>query len=146
MLRMAIVVLTSVMGAAGCSSMPADMRGPDGALAPCSAKRCVSSEESNPDYRIDPFYYTAMTPTAAQQALSTLVEKMEGAEVVEDQPGYLHAVFTSSLMRYRDDLELVFTTPNIVQVRSSSRIGYYDFKVNRNRIETLRESFARIQP
>lgn len=146
MLKTAIVVLTSALALAGCSSMPADMRTPEGALAPCGGPHCVSSQETVEKYRIAPLYYTAMTPAAAQQALANLIEGMEGAEVVENQPGYLHAVFTSSLMRYRDDLELVFTTPNAVQVRSSSRIGYYDFKVNRNRVEQLRAEFARIQP
>ena len=45
-------------------------------------------------------------------------------------------------MRYRDDVELLYTPDkNRVDVRSASKIGYYDFGVNRERIEALRLRF-----
>lgn len=145
MLKTAIVVLTSALALAGCSTMPADMRNPDGGLRACDeGPNCVSSESEAPGRRIAPLYYTAMTPAAAQQALANLIDRMEGAEVVENQPGYLHATFDKLLGS--DDLELVFTTPGVVRVRSSSRVGYFDFNANRNRVEQLRADFARIQP
>ena len=40
---------------------------------------------------------------------------------------------------YTDDLELLWLPEHKrVEVRSSSRIGYYDFGVNRERVEALR--------
>lgn len=54
---------------------------------------------------------------------------------------YIHAEFTSSIFRFVDDVEFYFeTAEKIVQVRSASRKGYYDWGVNRRRIEKIRKS------
>jgi uncharacterized protein (DUF1499 family) len=56
---------------------------------------------------------------------------------------YLHAVYTSFLMRYRDDVEfLLLREENEIAVRSASRVGHGDMGVNRKRIEALREVLA----
>ena len=42
-------------------------------------------------------------------------------------------------MRFVDDVEFVVdASQGLIQVRSASRLGYKDFDVNRNRIETVR--------
>ena len=47
-------------------------------------------------------------------------------------------------MRFKDDLEFVLLPgASSIEVRSSARIGYYDMKVNRNRVEAIRKLFAR---
>lgn len=52
---------------------------------------------------------------------------------------YLHAECRSALFGFVDDLELQLRTGDrLVAVRSASRLGYYDFGVNRRRIEHLR--------
>ena len=46
-------------------------------------------------------------------------------------------------MGFTDDVELWFCDqPGIVQLRSASRAGYYDFGVNRERVEQLREALT----
>lgn len=46
-------------------------------------------------------------------------------------------------MRYVDDVEfLLDPARSRIDVRSSSRIGYYDFQINRERIEDIRRRFA----
>ena len=55
----------------------------------------------------------------------------------------MHATYTSAIMGYTDDVELWFCNePGKVEVRSSSRVGYYDFNVNRERVERLRQALA----
>jgi uncharacterized protein (DUF1499 family) len=40
-----------------------------------------------------------------------------------------------------DDLEFYFNPPEMIQVRSASRTGYFDFGVNRQRMDTIRSQF-----
>ena len=59
------------------------------------------------------------------------------------EAGYIHAEVTSAIMRYDDDVEFLFVTDQRIDVRSSSRIGYYDFGVNRERVDALRAGFEK---
>jgi uncharacterized protein (DUF1499 family) len=56
---------------------------------------------------------------------------------------YVHAKFTSRLFRFVDDVEFCIDDDlRIIHVRSSSRVGYFDFGVNRRRIERIRAKLA----
>lgn len=148
MYRMAIGVLTSAgLLLGGCSSMgTAQLRSPDGRLAPCAdAPHCVSSQDAIPARRIEAIAY-AGTREGAQQLLSHILKEMEGARIVSDVPGYIHATFTSKLFGFVDDLELQFPSQKWVDVRSSSRTGYYDLDANRSRVEAIRKAFNDRQP
>ncbi len=145
-----VAVGAAVLAAAGlsaCGSMgSAQLRSPDGQLAPCSAKRCVSSRATDSEYFIEPLRYPG-TREAAHAALLRILATMPGASVETQTEDYVHATFTTRLMRYVDDLELEFPEgERVVHVRSSSRIGYYDFDANRERVETLRARFDALQP
>jgi Uncharacterized protein conserved in bacteria len=71
-----------------------------------------------------------------------VLKAMDGASLVEVQPDYIHATFTSTIMRFVDDVEFQFPAgTHQIQVRSASRIGYYDFGVNRARVEKIRKAF-----
>ena len=51
--------------------------------------------------------------------------------------------FTSSLMKYVDDVEIYFTgADGLAHVRSASRLGYSDMGANRKRIEMIRGKLA----
>ena len=68
-----------------------------------------------------------------------MVDELDKTEIVDKQAEYFYAVKISRWVRYKDDLEfLLDEANNVIQVRSASRVGYYDFKVNRDRIELLR--------
>ena len=71
--------------------------------------------------------------------LRAIVAAMPGAEVVEARDDYLYARFESRWLRFVDDTEFwVDPTEQVVQVRSSSRVGRGDLGVNRQRIEAIR--------
>ena len=112
-------------------------------FAPCpSAPHCVSSLEVGSKH-IAPI---AVTSSQQWQLLQETLLAMPRTAVVERQNNYLHAVTRSAIMRYRDDIELRYIpSQNRVDVRSSSYIGYYDFEVNRERIETLRSQFNAVK-
>ncbi|MDI9554865.1 MAG: DUF1499 domain-containing protein, partial [Pseudomonadota bacterium] len=45
--------------------------------------------------------------------------------------------------RFVDDVEFLFDdAAKLIHVRSASRVGVYDFEVNRNRVEDIRRRFA----
>lgn len=68
-------------------------------------------------------------------------------QIVEEKPGYLHAVFTSLIFRFRDDVEiLVDDSAKVLQIRSASRVGHSDLGVNRKRVERLRDRFSASVP
>jgi len=58
---------------------------------------------------------------------------------------YLHAVFTTRTMRYRDDVEFnARPDRNEIAVRSASRVGYGDLGANRKRVEWIRAELAKL--
>ena len=69
-----------------------------------------------------------------------------GGKIEADQDGYLWAVFTSRIFRFKDDLECRLAAPeNLIHVRSASRLGYSDLGVNRKRVEALHKNFEQRQ-
>lgn len=113
-------------------------------FAPCSsAPHCVSSQAPENDTRhyIVPFTFES-APVDAIAALKKVVGAMPRARLVTETAGYLHYEFTSRLFGFVDDVEFhVDEARRLVDVRSSSRIGYWDGGVNRRRVEEIRAVF-----
>ena len=64
------------------------------------------------------------------------------ATLAEAREDYLRAHCRSRL-GFIDDLECwLFEDEGVIHVRSASRVGYYDFGVNRRRVEALRRSLG----
>lgn len=118
----------------------------DGELAPCERPRCVSSLAPDEAHKVAPIQYEG-TRESARLALLRIVTAMPGARIVLQTEDYVHVEFTSSVMRTRDDLELQFPRRGqLVHLRSASRVGYYDFDTNRERVEAIRAEFEAMQP
>ncbi|MGQ0619627.1 MAG: DUF1499 domain-containing protein [Panacagrimonas sp.] len=100
---------------------------------------CVSSVATDDQHRVAALGYTA-DPSTAFSMLREVVERM-GGQIQDEATDYLHAVFVSPKMRYRDDLEMLVLPGGKIEVRSASRFGYEDFGVNRDRVEDLRRAF-----
>jgi len=137
-------ILLLLMNAVACGGrMPTELGPIDGSLRPCpGSPNCVSSFASDPTHRIAPLRIVGPS-AAAWQGLVTLLEEGPRIEIVSEQGSYLHAVFTSRIMRYRDDVEfLLMPTRDEIAVRSASRVGYGDMGANRARIEGIRSRLA----
>lgn len=116
----------------------------EGRLAACPASpNCVSSQADPADgkHYVEPFPVPEDVSDPIGK-LAAIVEDRAGARIVTRDAHYLHAEFTTPLMRFVDDVEL-YAPPGeaIVHVRSASRIGYSDLGANRKRIEDLRAEF-----
>jgi len=125
---------------AGCTgTRPVNLGVHNGKLAPCPASpNCVSSQGSDREHSIEPLRYTG-SPGEAMDRLKKIVISMKRSRIITETGSYIHAEFTSALFRFVDDVEFFLDErAAVIQVRSSSRIGYSDLGVNRKRIEDIR--------
>lgn len=129
-----------------CSGSPPDNLGVrEGRLSPCPpSPNCVSSQDPDEAHRIAPLPLAGSAEQTRTRLLEVLASEPR-VEVVEQQGNYLHAQFTSQVLRFVDDVEFLIGTQG-VDVRSASRLGYADFGVNRARIERLRQRLSETKP
>jgi uncharacterized protein (DUF1499 family) len=116
-----------------------------GRLADCpDSPNCVCSDAADPEHRIDAFPL-AIPPVEAWHAIRVAVTELPRTRIVKLTSDYLHAQCSSKWLGFVDDLELHLRTAhgNVVAVRSAARIGYWDFGVNRARVEQLRGDLAK---
>ncbi|MGD8962243.1 MAG: DUF1499 domain-containing protein [Desulfobacterales bacterium] len=111
-------------------------------LQPCpNSPNCVSSLSNDDQHFIKPFVYRGSFENARQKLIDIL-KKSRGVRLVSVEKKILHAEFRSLIFRFVDDVEFYFSAQQpIIHVRSASRSGYYDFGVNRRRVERLRSAF-----
>ena len=78
----------------------------------------------------------------SEKAFNELLQIMENTprlEIIKKENNYIHAIATSRIMKFIDDVEIKnLTQDNIFQIKSSSRLGIYDLGVNKRRVQTLR--------
>ena len=78
----------------------------------------------------------------SEKAFIELIQILENTprlEIINKEKNYIHAIATSRIMKFIDDIEIKnVNQDNIFQVRSSSRLGIYDLGVNKRRVQTLR--------
>lgn len=71
--------------------------------------------------------------------LEKTIHQIPRATLIEKKEDFLHFTFTSKVFRFVDDLYLYDAKKEgIIHVQSSARLGYYDFQVNRKRVEKIR--------
>jgi uncharacterized protein (DUF1499 family) len=134
-----LAVSTLALTLSGCESPPARSSFVDGKLAACpSSPNCVNSDDPDKDHQIAALQLKG-DPAQTWAALKKTIEGMPGTQVVNATDDYMHVVFTTSLMRFKDDVEFVLR-PDRQQIamRSSSNVGYSDFGTNRKRLESVR--------
>lgn len=107
-------------------------------LAACPhSPNCVSTMAS--DYHaIKPFVLLTNTPLD-MSALSNAIQQLDSRITINLQDNHLHAEISSRFLGFIDDLHLIVDQDKQrIHVRSASRLGYYDFGVNRKRVSKLR--------
>jgi uncharacterized protein (DUF1499 family) len=118
-----------------------------GQFAPCPASpNCISTQAKDATHAIAPILYSD-DRKSAQKRLLKIIHSLPGARVVTEKDDYLHVQFTSSLLRFVDDVEFYFAVEEgKIHFRSASRIGHSDLGVNRKRVEAIRSRFASSEP
>jgi uncharacterized protein (DUF1499 family) len=119
----------------------------EGRLADCpGSPNCVSTQSSDSRFAMDPLPYTS-SALEAQRAVVELLRAQPRAEIVGEEPTYVHAVFRSPTVGFPDDVEFyVDEASKLIHFRSAARMGRGDMGVNRARMDTLRAELAKVLP
>lgn len=123
------------------SNQPPPMGSDDIQLAPCPGRpNCVSSDAAaGTSHYVTPFALYVPAPQA-WTTLRDILQSQPRTKIVTHHDNYLHAEVSSRIFRFIDDMEFYLRPEQgSIAVRSAARIGYYDFGVNRNRINNLRD-------
>ena len=126
---------------------PAELGLLDGRLRPCpSSPTCGSSQAKDESRRVEPLRFDSSAGEAWRR-LRQVVEGMERVEIITETGTYLHAEFTTPLFRFRDDVEFQLRPEaSAIDLRSASRVGWYDLGVNRSRVQKLAEAWRAERP
>ena len=77
----------------------------------------------------------------SEKAFTEIIQILENTpriKIIKKEKYYIHAIATSRIMKFVDDIEIKnLFQDNIFKVKSSSRLGFYDLGVNKRRIQTL---------
>lgn len=125
------------------SRFPKNLGVHNGHLAPCPNRpSCVSSESKEERHFVPPLS-TAGVENPMEELIKILLNK-EKATLVKENPSYLHVEFRSPIFNFVDDAEFYYDKErDLIEVRSVARVGYYDFDVNKKRIEEIQREFQK---
>jgi uncharacterized protein (DUF1499 family) len=114
----------------------------DGKLAAISSKpNNVSSQVDDANKKVATLAFKDSAPETLT-ALKAAVAAYGGGNIAAESEDYLYVIFTTSLMRYRDDVEFWLDVDNkAVHYRSSSRAGHSDMGLNRKRYNMIAELY-----
>lgn len=112
----------------------------DGRLTDCpDTPNCVSTQADPSDsvHYVEPIGHGG-SPDDVMSRLVAWIENQERAEIVRTEERYIRAVFSSRVFGFQDDVEIL-VEPEVVHVRSASRVGQGDMGVNRDRYTRIRD-------
>jgi uncharacterized protein (DUF1499 family) len=99
---------------------------------------CVSTMASGESHAIPPYVYQTSTESA-KHVLKQVFRQFPRTTLVKEAEDYLHFKTSSFLFGFVDDVEFWFDeVAKTIHFRSAARSGYYDFGVNRKRMEDVR--------
>ena len=141
----AAVIVAAVL-LASCTAMkqPIDTGIKNGAFAACpSSPNCVSSDAVDEGHRIEPLRLKS-DPVKVWTALEEELAARPRTRIMMQTPDYLHAEEKSRIFGFVDDIEFhLRPAEEIIAVRSASRVGYSDLRVNRRRVEKIRTALQK---
>ncbi|XP_010277371.1 PREDICTED: uncharacterized protein LOC104611836 [Nelumbo nucifera] len=123
------------------------------ALALCPAtNNCISTSEGVSDltHYAPPWNYNSegrKKPISREEAMAELIQVIKSTKpdkftprIMERKDDYIRVEYESPIMGFVDDVEFWFPPgkKSIVEYRSASRLGNFDFDINRKRIKALR--------
>ncbi|KAL8172228.1 hypothetical protein V2J09_024032 [Rumex salicifolius] len=130
-------------------------------LALCPAtKNCVSTSENRSDlsHYAPPWNYNpeggrgSRNPVSKEVAMQELLDVIKSTKpdkfiprIMDQKDDYVRVEYESPILGFVDDVEFWFPPGKkpIVQYRSASRLGSFDFDINRKRIKELRKALEK---
>jgi uncharacterized protein (DUF1499 family) len=144
-----IALIVAVSALFGCASASVSSGVEGGRFSPCpDSPNCVSTMDTSTTHAIEPITHAGSRDSAMAAVLQYLeAPNSESISVVETSVEYVHAVFTTRIMKFKDDVE--FYLPDgegTIHFRSASRLGKSDLGKNRERMEAFRAAITPALP
>jgi uncharacterized protein (DUF1499 family) len=127
----------------GCSGRPPENFGiGNGSLAPCpDSPNCVSTKSRNPKSAMTPLPFIG-TKDQTRNRIIQIIGAMERSEIIKATDSYVYVQYKTRFLQFVDDVEFLFDdTAEVVHFRSASRVGYYDFGMNRRRMIEVSKAY-----
>ena len=132
---MALLLLTSLVH--GATERALEVKDRQLPLCPDSPN-CVSTLDNSENHAIAPYRYQKSL-NEAKAVLKQVFNELNRTQLVKEEDAYLQYEVRSFLFRFVDDVEFLFDDASkTIHFRSAARSGYYDFGVNRRRMEKVR--------
>ena len=132
---MALLLWTSLVH--GATERALEVRDRQLPLCPASPN-CVSTLDNSENHAIAPYRYQKSL-NEAKAVLKQVFNELNRTQLVKEEDAYLQYEVRSFLFRFVDDVEFLFDDASkTIHFRSAARSGYYDFGVNRRRMEEVR--------
>lgn len=113
---------------------------------PCpKTPNCVSTMALKDDKKhyITPISYNSSHEEAAEKIIQ-IINSLKGTTIIVKDLNYIHAIFSTKILRFKDDVEFYFDdSSKIIHFKSASRIGSSDLGTNRKRMEKIRKLYSR---
>jgi uncharacterized protein (DUF1499 family) len=124
------------------NSMPENLGINNGKLAKLSNKpNAVSSQTEEKDKRVEALKFKGNLENSKNEIYKA-IETYGNVKTVKNDENYLYVIFTTGKMKYHDDVEFYFDEgEKLIHFRSSSRVGYSDLGLNRERYNKLKEFY-----
>lgn len=140
-----IIPLISLWMMWGIAVAPADVKSGDHTenerLPSCTGSRnCVSSQSDQKQQAIEPLSFRG-SPEEAFACLKRILSATERAKLVTSGPESLRVEFRTRLGFVDDAHFLMDSEHELIHMYSASRVGSWDFGVNRKRLEKIRVNF-----
>lgn len=115
-------------------------------LTPCpDSPNCVNSLYPDDENHFIPPHPLKGNSEKVWSNLKKLLAEDSDVTIQEESSNFIHAVFTIPLFGYKDDVLFYLDEDSEkLHYRSASRVGYYDFGVNRSRIRKIRKKLSRL--
>ena len=116
-----------------------------GQFAVCpETPNCVSTKNINTKNYISPIYYKGSLDSA-KRFLLLAIKPIKSVSIKKELEQFIHIEVTSKIFGFVDDVEFYLNEPGTIHFRSASRLGYSDLGVNRERMETIRNTFQNLK-
>ena len=97
----------------------------------------VSSRATDSQHKVSPINFCC---AYMRNHIKDVVLNLPNTILVSETDNYLHFTVSTYCCKFIDDVEFFIDhDKGITEVQSASRVGYYDFGVNRQRIENIRK-------
>ena len=134
----AFILLLAIMAVQN-NRIPGNLGVRQGRLAPLPASpNAVSSQTDSNDRRVAPLPFKGDLQQTRTSLLQAIGSYPGTKEIIADTPTYIHCVFRTAHLGFKDDVEFhLDAEEKLIHFRSASRVGYSDLGMNRKRYHTL---------